>query len=87
MLSDVFIDRPRFAIVISIVITLAGLIALTRIPIAQYPNIVPPQISVKAQIFQTFSRVCLAAGQEAVSAEVPVAVHRENLKVRIFQRN
>ena len=42
MLSSVFIDRPRFAVVISVVITLAGLIALTAIPIAQFPDIVPP---------------------------------------------
>jgi hydrophobe/amphiphile efflux-1 (HAE1) family protein len=46
VLSSVFIARPRLALVISIVITLAGLIALTRIPIAQFPDIVPPIISV-----------------------------------------
>ena len=48
MLSSVFIDRPRLAVVISVVITLAGLIALTAIPIAQFPNIVPPQVEVSA---------------------------------------
>ncbi len=48
MISDVFIDRPRLAIVISIVITLAGAIALTRLPVAQFPDIVPPQVSVTA---------------------------------------
>ncbi|MBU3029257.1 efflux RND transporter permease subunit [Paracoccus marinaquae] len=48
MLSTLFINRPRFAAVISIVLTLAGLIALTRIPIAQYPNIVPPLVTVSA---------------------------------------
>ncbi len=47
MISRVFIDRPRMAIVISIVISLAGIIALTRIPVAQFPNIVPPQVEVK----------------------------------------
>ncbi|QQP88497.1 multidrug efflux RND transporter permease subunit [Skermanella sp. TT6] len=46
MLSSVFIDRPRLAMVISIVIVLAGLLALTRIPVAQFPDIVPPQVSV-----------------------------------------
>src|ERR1700758_1114086 len=45
MFSSVFIDRPRLAFVISIVITLAGLIAITRIPVAQFPDIVPPQVS------------------------------------------
>src|SRR6188472_624792 len=48
MLSSTFIHRPRLAVVISIVITLAGGIALTQIPIAQFPDIVPPQISVTA---------------------------------------
>lgn len=48
MISEIFIDRPRFAAVISIVLTLAGLIALTRLPIAQFPDIVPPQVSVTA---------------------------------------
>jgi hydrophobe/amphiphile efflux-1 (HAE1) family protein len=48
MLSSIFIARPRLAVVISVVITLAGGIALTQIPIAQFPDIVPPQISVTA---------------------------------------
>jgi hydrophobe/amphiphile efflux-1 (HAE1) family protein len=46
MLSAIFVDRPRFAIVIAIVTTIAGLLALFAIPIAQYPDIVPPQVSV-----------------------------------------
>ena len=48
MISAVFVDRPRLAFVISIVITIAGLIALTQIPVAQFPDIVPPQVSVTA---------------------------------------
>ncbi|MGB9395494.1 MAG: multidrug efflux RND transporter permease subunit [Pseudolabrys sp.] len=48
MLSSVFVDRPRLAIVIAIVTTIAGLLALLSIPIAQYPDIVPPQVSVTA---------------------------------------
>ena len=48
MISSVFVDRPRLAIVIAIVITIAGLISLTRIPVAQFPNIVPPQVQVSA---------------------------------------
>src|ERR1044071_10301202 len=46
MLSAIFVDRPRLAIVIAIVMTIAGALALLSIPIAQYPNIVPPQVSV-----------------------------------------
>jgi hydrophobe/amphiphile efflux-1 (HAE1) family protein len=48
MLSSAFIDRPRLAIVIAIVISLAGLLALTRIPVSQLPDIVPPQVQVSA---------------------------------------
>ncbi|MEM1313601.1 MAG: efflux RND transporter permease subunit [Pseudomonadota bacterium] len=48
MLSDVFISRPRLAIVISIVLTLAGLISLGALPVAQFPDIVPPQVQVTA---------------------------------------
>jgi len=43
MISAVFIRRPRLAFVISIVISIAGLIALSAIPVAQFPDIVPPR--------------------------------------------
>jgi hydrophobe/amphiphile efflux-1 (HAE1) family protein len=46
MFSAIFVDRPRLAIVIAIVITIAGALALLAIPFAQYPEIVPPQVSV-----------------------------------------
>jgi hydrophobic/amphiphilic exporter-1 (mainly G- bacteria), HAE1 family len=48
MFSGIFIDRPRLALVIAIVITLAGIIAITAIPIAQFPDIVPPQVTLTA---------------------------------------
>ena len=48
MISAVFIDRPRLAIVIAFVITIAGALALLRIPVAQFPDIVPPQVTVTA---------------------------------------
>jgi HAE1 family hydrophobic/amphiphilic exporter-1 len=48
MFSGIFIDRPRLAAVIAIVITLAGIIAITTIPIAQFPDIVPPQVTLTA---------------------------------------
>src|SRR5262245_3833131 len=43
-----FITRPVFAAVLSVLITLAGLLALTQLPIAQYPEVVPPQVIVTA---------------------------------------
>ena len=48
MFSRIFIERPRFAIVISIVLTLAGIISLTSLPISLYPEITPPTIMVSA---------------------------------------
>ena len=48
MFSGIFIDRPRLAMVISIVITLGGLICITQIPLAQLPEVTPPQVSVQA---------------------------------------
>src|SRR6201989_855877 len=47
-LSKFFIDRPIFAGVISVVIFLAGLIAMTQLPISEYPEVVPPSVVVTA---------------------------------------
>src|SRR6201997_4984538 len=46
MLSAIFVDRPRLAIVIAVVTTIAGALSLLTIPFAQYPDIVPPQVYV-----------------------------------------
>ena len=48
-LSKFFITRPKFAFVISIVISLAGLLALMGLPVAQFPEITPPTVSVSTQ--------------------------------------
>ena len=48
MISKVFIDRPRLAVVLAILITLAGAIAMVNIPVAQYPQITPPTLRVSA---------------------------------------
>jgi hydrophobe/amphiphile efflux-1 (HAE1) family protein len=48
VISRVFIDRPVLATVLSLVIVLAGLVAMRALPIAQYPEIVPPEIVVSA---------------------------------------
>ena len=48
MSSRFFIDRPIFATVISIVIVLVGLAAMMTLPIAQYPEITPPVVTVSA---------------------------------------
>src|SRR4029077_12523600 len=48
MISSIFIDRPRLAFVVSIVITLAGLLPLLHNPGGPLPDIVPPQVSLTA---------------------------------------
>ena len=49
MISRFFIDRPIFASVISLLFILVGFTALMLLPIAQYPELVPPAVSVKAE--------------------------------------
>lgn len=44
--SRVFVERPRFAMVISILLTIAGVMAITSLPITQYPRVTPPEIKV-----------------------------------------
>ncbi|MEA4861890.1 MAG: efflux RND transporter permease subunit [Victivallaceae bacterium] len=48
MFSKIFIERPRFAIVISVVLVLAGVISLYKLPVAEYPEIAPPTLTVEA---------------------------------------
>jgi multidrug efflux pump len=48
-ISRFFIDRPRFAAVLSIFIFLAGLLAMFRLPLSEYPEVAPPQVVVRAQ--------------------------------------
>ena len=44
--SRIFVERPRFAMVIAIVLTMAGAMAIFKLPISQYPRLTPPSISV-----------------------------------------
>ena len=48
MISQFFIHRPKFALIISIVITLIGLLSLFTLPVNMYPQIAPPQVSIAA---------------------------------------
>lgn len=71
MFSKFFIDRPRFAIVISLVIVLVGLIALSKMPLEQYPTITPPQVIVTASYPGASSDVI----ESTVAAPVESAVN------------
>ncbi|CAH2604263.1 Efflux pump membrane transporter BepG [Rhodovastum atsumiense] len=70
MISAVFVDRPRLAVVIAIVMTLAGLIALTRIPVAQFPDIVPPQVSVQTRYPGASAAVVEATVAQPLEAQI-----------------
>jgi len=47
-MSRVFIDRPIFAWVIAIIMMLIGIGSITQLPIAQYPDVAPPQVTIRA---------------------------------------
>ena len=71
MFSGFFIARPKFAFVISIVIVLAGLIAIRSIPVAEFPEIAPPQVQVTASYPGADAQVV----QEAVAAPIEAEVN------------
>src|SRR5208282_2873199 len=70
MISAIFVDRPRLAIVIALVITIAGLLALTRIPVAQFPDIVPPQVQVSASFPGASATVVESTIAQPIEAQV-----------------
>ncbi len=70
MLSAIFVDRPHLAIVIAIVTTIAGLLALYAIPFAQYPDIVPPQVSVSTRYPGASASVVDATIAQPIEAQV-----------------
>jgi hydrophobe/amphiphile efflux-1 (HAE1) family protein len=71
MISSVFIHRPRLAIVIAIVIVIAGVIALGALPVAQFPDIVPPQVTVST----TYPGASAAAVEESVAQVIEAQVN------------
>ncbi|WP_424631824.1 efflux RND transporter permease subunit [Bradyrhizobium sp. SYSU BS000235] len=70
MISSVFVDRPRLAIVIAFIITIAGLLALTQIPVAQFPDIVPPQVTVTGSFPGASAAVVESSVAQPLEAQV-----------------
>ena len=70
-ISSLFIRRPRLAFVISTVITIAGIIAMTAMPVAQFPDIVPPQVRVTA----TYPGASAQAVEESVAQVIEAQVN------------
>src|SRR5215472_14019414 len=70
MFSAIFVDRPRLAIVIALVTPIAGLLSLFIIPVAQYPDIVPPQVSVTTSYPGANAGVVDATVAQPIEAQV-----------------
>ena len=66
-----FIDRPVFAAVVSIIITLVGAIAILTLPVAQYPQIVPPTVQVAA----TYDGASAQVVEESVATPIEQEVN------------
>jgi len=69
MFVDFFIRRPVFAIVCSLLLTLVGVIAIPTLPIAQYPDLAPPQVTVTANY--------VGASSEVVESAVTIPLEQE----------
>jgi HAE1 family hydrophobic/amphiphilic exporter-1 len=71
MMARFFVNRPIVAIVISIVTILLGAVALTRLPIAQYPEIVPPMV----QVTTTFTGAAAEQVEQSVATPIEQQVN------------
>ncbi len=71
MIADVFIRRPVTAIVISIVIVVVGILAITSLPIGQYPDITPPTV----QVTGTYTGADALTVEQTVATPVEVQVN------------
>jgi len=70
MLSAFFITRPKFAFVIAIVTIIAGILALRALPVAEYPELTPPQVQVSAKYPGADSRVVAETVAAVIEGEV-----------------
>ena len=70
MIADTFIKRPITAIVISVVIVLVGLIALTVLPVAQYPDITPPSVSISGNFIGADAQTVEQTTTTAIETQV-----------------
>ncbi|MGB8578318.1 MAG: multidrug efflux RND transporter permease subunit [Pseudolabrys sp.] len=70
MFSSIFVDRPRLAIVIALVTAIAGLLSLLAIPVAQFPDIVPPQVSVTANYPGASSEVVDTTVAQVIESQI-----------------
>src|SRR5215471_17891254 len=71
MFSRFFIERPVFAVVVSTIITLAGLVAMRALPIEQYPSIIPVQVTVQT----TYAGADAQTLAESVAAPIEAQIN------------
>ena len=76
--SRFFIDRPIFAVVIATVITILGAICYTVLPIAQYPEVVPPTVQVTA----TYPGASAETVAETVAAPIEQGIDNSRRRVQ-----
>ena len=81
MISRVFIHRPKFAFVISILITLAGLLALRILPVNMYPDMAPPQVQVTASLPGASAQVNVQNRVALAEPFMPDEVRRQGVVV------
>ena len=92
-MSKLFIDRPIFAWVIAIIIMLMGIGAITQLPVAQYPDVAPTQINVRASeeaLRVNQQRYALGAGTllDVLTSQSNLIVARQQLiQTRLDYRN
>src|SRR6185436_13238156 len=70
MIADVFIKRPVTAIVTSVVIVLVGIIAMTTLPISQYPDITPPTVTINGNYIGADAQTVEQTTTTAIEAQV-----------------
>ena len=70
MFAEFFINRPKFAFVLSIITTLCGLICLFKLPIAEYPEIAPPTVKVTAMYPGATSQVIAETVASVIEEQV-----------------